>query len=106
MGLASHLNVFNSCLRILRAKGYELSVSGERTPDGGLPYEAHWIAERDGFYFCGDNPIELLGLVAIYDHVQPAADEPYWWRVHDSDEDLWAELLETLPPRSETDHDE
>ncbi len=95
--VASHLNVYKSCLRILREKGYRLEVKGERAADGSFPVEAFWIARRDDFYFCGDNPIELLGLVAMYDHLQPKADVPYWWQVHDTKENLWADLLDTLP---------
>ena len=81
MGLASHCNVYNTCLRILRARGFELEVRGELEPDGSYPLEKQWIARKDGFYFCADNPIELLGLVAIYDYVQPKEDVSYWWVV-------------------------
>ena len=81
MGLASNGNVRNTCLRILRQRGYALRVEGELDADGCYPAEAFWIAEKNGFHFCGDNPIELLGLVAIYDHVQPKEDESYWWVV-------------------------
>ena len=96
MGLASHCNVHNTCLRFLRARGFELEVRGERQPDGSYPVERHWIARKDGFYFCGDNPIELLGLVAVHDRVQPLDDEPYWWSVEGPDIE-W-ELLEAAFP--------
>jgi hypothetical protein len=99
MGLASHLNVFNTCLLILRARGFELEVSGERRDDGCYPVGCHWIARKDGFYFCGDNPIELLGLVAIYDHIQPTEDRSYWWRIEGPD--VWEELLEAAFPDPE-----
>jgi hypothetical protein len=92
MGLASNANVYNTCLRILRSRGFELEVSGEAESDGSYPISCHWIARKDGFYFCGDNPIELLGLVAVYDHVRPSVDEPYWWAVEGPD--LWTELKE------------
>ena len=69
---------------------------GELDADGCYPPFAHWIAERDCFYFCGDNPIELLGLVAVYDHVQPERDVPYWWVVEG--EDIWIELMEAAFP--------
>lgn len=92
MGLASHANVYNTCLRILRARGFDLEVSGEREPGGGFPAECSWLAHRDGFYFQADNPIELLGLVAVYDHKHPDKDEPYWWVVDGPD--VRRELME------------
>lgn len=92
MGLASHANVYNTCLRILRAKGFALEVSGEARPDGSYPTCLSWVARMNGFYFCADNPIELLGLVAVYDQVRPTEDVPYWWRIEGPD--IESELLE------------
>ena len=92
MGLASHANVYNTCLRILRQRGFSLRLSGELLPDGSYPPDPHWIAEKAGFYFCADNPIELLGLTAVYDHVQLASDKSYWWEVDGPD--VWDELLD------------
>jgi hypothetical protein len=94
--LASHGNVYNTCLRILRARGFELAVSGEPQPDGNYPVERQWFARKEGFYFCADNPIELLGLVAVYDYVRPADDRPYWWKVDGPD--VESELLEAAFP--------
>src|SRR5215470_11796915 len=37
--------------------------------------------KRTSFVFTRRNPIELLGLVAIFDHVKPKEDTPYWWEV-------------------------
>lgn len=96
MGLWSHPNVYNTCLRILRSRGFELEVRGEPEPDGCYPVACHWIARKGDFYFCGDNPIELLGLVAVYDHVQPAGDTSYWWSVKGPD--IRSELLEAAFP--------
>jgi len=100
MGLASHANVYNTCLRILRSRGFALEVRGDAEPDGSYPVQCHWIARKGDFYFCGDNPIELLGLVAVYDHVQPQEERPYWWAVDGPD--VWAELMEAaFPERAE-----
>jgi hypothetical protein len=99
MGLSSHINVWNTCLRILRQRGFALRVSGELRADGGYPTDALWIAEKDGFYFCADNPIELLGLVAVHDFVRPREDVPYWWQVEGSD--IYAELMEAAFPDAE-----
>lgn len=96
MGLASHINVWNVCLLILRDRGYQLRVSGEPNADGSIPAKCHWIAENDGFYFCGDNPIELLGLTAVHDFKMPEKDESYWWRIEG--DDILDELYEKAFP--------
>lgn len=96
MGLASHANVYNICLRILRSRGFDLEVSGEAETDGSYPARCFWIARKGDFYFCGDNPIELLGLVAVYDYIQPQEDRSYWWRIEGPD--VWSELMETAFP--------
>ncbi len=94
--VASRPNVYNTCLRILRSRGFALEVRGEAEPDGSYPTDCRWIARKDDFYFCGDNPIELLGLVAVYDHVQPQEDRPYWWVVEGPD--ISTELMESAFP--------
>ena len=80
MGLGSHPNAYNTCLRILAGKGYALRVTGEVVEEGQYPVDCQWIAEKDDFYFCANNPIELLGLVAVREHLRPAEDVSYWWR--------------------------
>jgi hypothetical protein len=71
-------------------RGYDLRITGEIEEDGQYPTDCHWIAEKDGFYFCADNPIELLGLIAVRDHLHPPEDAPYWWRTEGAD--LYSEL--------------
>jgi hypothetical protein len=44
-----------------------------------------WRAERDGFSFQADNPIELIGLASIYLKLQPKEAKEYWWRINDPD---------------------
>ena len=92
MGLASHLNVHNTCLLILKARGFTLEVSGDKDPEGGYPDRFFWKALKDNFYFCADNPIELIGLVAVYDYLKPSDDLDYWWRIDGAD--IYDELLE------------
>lgn len=96
MGLTSHFNVWNTCLHILRVRGFALRVDGGLLPDGSYRPDATWIAEKDGFYFSADNPIELIGLVAVYDHVRPKKDVPYWWQANCPD--LYGELMEERFP--------
>ena len=60
-------NTYIPCLLALRAKGYALrqeylKLSG---PDGG--YQSWYYAERGHARFIADNPIELLGLVAMWE---------------------------------------
>lgn len=64
-------------------------------------HECLWIAEKDDYDFLADNPIELLGLVGIYEHKQPTEDVPYWWA--ERGEDIWEELIDVAFP--EADHD-
>ena len=89
MSLGSHANVYNTCLRILRQRGYALRLDYDRA-DGDEHESPLWIAERDGFRFTADNAIELLGLTAVYEDVKPPKDEPYWWTVNGPD--IWSEL--------------
>jgi len=89
MSLASHANVYNTCLHILRQRGFALRL--DYGSEGEEPYESPlWIAAKDGFVFKADNPIELLGLSVIFEFVKPLKDEPYWWSVDGPD--IWAEL--------------
>ena len=53
--------------------------------EGCYPSDALWAAEKDGFRFMVDNPIGLLGLVGVYNHMQPLEDRPYWWRKEGED---------------------
>ncbi len=101
MSLGSHANVYNTCLRILRTRGFVLHVKGEMTSDGCYPVDTLWVAEKAGFRFVARNPIELLGLVAVYDHVRPTEGRPYWWSVEGPD--LWSELMEAAFPDQEAD---
>lgn len=92
--LATAGNVHQTCLRILRARGYALRIEIERYEDDDEPYG--YSAERDGFSFAAEDPIALLGLVAVYEHVRPTSDEPYWWVVDGPDvhDELMGEALE------------
>ena len=78
--LFSYPNVWNTCLLIMRQRGYRLFLLGD--PDeGGSISLCTWNAEKDGMKFRAENPIELLGLIAIREHQCPAAETSYWWRI-------------------------
>lgn len=88
------MNVWNTCLRLLRARGYDL-----RAEETGLEGRLNWWAAKDGFAMVGDNPIELLGLTALYEAVSPgdsASALPYWWTIKGPD--IYQELIDTATP--------
>lgn len=95
--LSSHVGVYDTCLRVLTKRGYEVSVRGEIDEDGEpIPSELLWIARRGAFEFRADNPVELLGLCAIEWEVAPAEPTPRWWVVEG--EDLLRETLKRAFP--------
>lgn len=69
--LSEHGNVYNSALHVLSQKGFQVWVK-----DNGETI----CAERDGWDFFADNPVSLLGLVAILEHSSPKEFRDYWWR--------------------------
>jgi hypothetical protein len=75
--LNNHVNVWGTCLQILHRKGFRMRLELDADSD----FEGTYVAEKDGLDFLADNPLELLGLVAIYEEVKPAAVPPYWWCV-------------------------
>ncbi|WP_194908761.1 hypothetical protein [Catenulispora rubra] len=79
VSLVSHLNVWETCLQLMNRLGYRLEMSYPDDEDGdeGL---STWSATKGGFTFMADDPIQLLGLVAVYEDVQPEDDRDYWWR--------------------------
>jgi hypothetical protein len=66
---------------ILQQKGYTLRHDREKDT---------WHADKDGWEFLADNPIELLGLLSIYDHHAPKEKGGNWWKINKPD--LLAEL--------------
>ncbi len=70
--LSSHLNVYNTALVILERKGWSLSFDKPRDV---------WFAKRDGWELLADDPMQLLGLVRIYEHHSPNTKQEYWWKL-------------------------
>lgn len=98
--LGSHANVYNTCLRILRQRGYRLWVEGELDANDMYPTDLAWMAEKNGETFQADNPIELLGLAAIYEYVAPVGEtQSYWWVAEGPD--IRDELLKKAFPCDE-----
>ena len=69
--LGAYLNVFNTALVVLQQKGFRVWTNDT---------EDEWFAERAGWDFIADDPIQLLGLVSIYDHRSPTEFREYWWQ--------------------------
>lgn len=103
MALVSNANVHNTCLRLLRDRGFTLHVEGELDEGGYYPVSHRWYATQGGVELCAYNPIELLGLAAIYEHHRPEEDTPYWWYV--DGEDVRDELYEAAWPDDEDDEE-
>ncbi len=81
--LSSYLNVYNTALVVLERQGWVLRYDKEHE---------WWFAQKDGWEFLADNPIELLGLVGIYEHHGPKEKREYWWKIDEPD------LLSHLDP--------
>lgn len=99
--LRSYPNVWNTCLLILRERGYRLFLTGDTDETGSIAGCA-WNAEKGGIKLRGDNPIELLGLAAILEYHRPAGDVAYWWRIDGENlvarlEAEWRQLISGQP---------
>jgi len=87
--LSSALNVYNTCLLILRSKGYVLSF--QKFENDAI----WWRAKINEYDFLASNPIELLGLVAIYEFKQPSdVPKDYWWKVEGEFDELLEQFIE------------
>ena len=97
MPLSEHINLWPTCLQVLEAKGYHLSVLLDS--GGGVD---EWLAERDGFQFRAGTPLGLLGLVAIRDAVAPGTESRGWWRATtDPNKNVEDRLVEAARAREE-----
>jgi hypothetical protein len=94
--LVENMNVWNTCLRILRSHGFQLSLRSD-DPNADLA-ACFWVAEKDGYDLWAGDPIQLLGLAAIHSYHSPTISppEPYWWLV--GGEDIIDELCEDRWP--------
>jgi hypothetical protein len=98
--LSSHGNIYNTCLRILRKKGFEVWIEkwieGKNTSKDPLEADTLvWKAKKEDYDFAAFNPVELLGLISIYEYKRPI--EPptsYWWS--EEGDDVYKELLRNM----------
>ena len=90
--LAAHCNVFNTALVIARRKGWELEIlwpEGDLSEDNLESYQA----TKDGWVLVAYDPIQLLGLIAIHEHVGPKEHKSYWWSEKNNGEQVLDELI-------------
>jgi hypothetical protein len=93
--LVDNINVWDSCLRVLKEEGYQLRLYSD-DPEADL-LDCHWIAEKDGYDLWASNPIELLGLAKLHQFKSPKKEiEPYWWGVEG--EDIQDQLIDAKWP--------
>jgi len=65
-------NVENTALVILKEKGYQIWY------DKDLDL---CCAEKGGWDFFATGAVELLGVVAIFEHHKPKGFKEYWWKI-------------------------
>jgi len=73
--LSSYINVYGTAVTVIRGKGFQIWTDET---------EENWFAERSGWDFQADNPIELLGLIGIFETLNPTTHSEYWWRDSDA----------------------
>jgi hypothetical protein len=71
-------------LLVLRAKGYRLWLEYTKIDDS---YRPDYQAEKNGYYFSAASPVELLGLIALW---ESRGDN---WRVQPGEPDIQDELM-------------
>jgi hypothetical protein len=76
-------------LLAIRAKGFRLwldylKIDDSRSP--WHPYQPDYQAEKDGAYFSATSPVELLGLIAMWEH---RGDD---WRMKPGESSVYDEL--------------
>ena|SRR5882762_5931268 len=70
--LADHTNVFDTVISILEKKGYQIWYVGA---------SCTYYAEKDGWDFASNSPVGLLGVVSIFEFLNPTVWAEYWWRM-------------------------
>ncbi len=80
-------NVENTALVLLERKGYQYWYRQEADL---------CFAEKDGWDFCANGWIELLGIVAIFETLKPEEYREYWWRIREP----WLKNDLPVEPRS------
>ncbi|MFT3776495.1 MAG: hypothetical protein QM820_64970 [Minicystis sp.] len=82
--LSSHPNVYETCLRVLADRGWRASLSPRDVDEDDI-----WRATKGDVELWADNPIELLGLVGVWEARWPGEYVPWWWTRGNTGPSLW-----------------
>jgi hypothetical protein len=85
-------NTYGPALLALRAKGYRVWLEYMEVNDPRNPWYPHmpdYQAEKEGAYFSATSPVELLGLVAMW---EVRGDD---WQSHPGEPRILDELMES-----------
>lgn len=74
--LSAYTNVENTALVILKEKGFQIWYDKDRE---------RYCAEKNGWDFFAHGAVELLGVVAIFEHHNPITYREYWWKIDEPD---------------------
>ncbi|MCB9593940.1 MAG: hypothetical protein H6719_14500 [Sandaracinaceae bacterium] len=91
--LSEYANVYDTALVALEDKEFQVWFD---------PGPSLYCAEKDGWDFAAENPVSLLGLVAIWEQVGPSAYEEYWWRAGPPSGEPRYRTLPSAPPTGYT----
>jgi hypothetical protein len=85
-------NTDNPALLVLRAKGYRVWLEYTKVDDPHSPWHPYmpdYQAQKEGACFSATTPVELLGLVAIW---ETRGDD---WKFKRGEPDVFNELMES-----------
>ncbi|WP_193163894.1 hypothetical protein [Microbulbifer hainanensis] len=86
MTIVSNPNVYSTAIRIAEKRGWAITTRKLPTSSEQEVYE--WSAVKEDREVVANNPIELLGLIKIYEEQFKGSHEPYWWKL-DGDKPWW-----------------
>lgn len=69
--LSEHSNVNDIAMNIIIKKKFQVWYDEE---------SMHFYAEKDGWDFCSGSMCGLLGLIAIFESLEPTEYRENWWR--------------------------
>ncbi len=79
MTIVSNFNVWNTSIALVEKRGWKISTRDLGSDENNIKYE--WIAKKGEFEVIGNSPIEMLGLISIYESQYEGSHEPYWWQL-------------------------
>ena len=74
--LSAYLNVYNTSLVVLESKGFSVRYD---------ELKELWFGTKGEWELLADDPIQLLGLVSIYEYHSPRVKVENWWKIDEPD---------------------